>query len=139
MRNIETVAAEWQSASAAAKDASALEIGLRKELIEVAFGSSLTREGTKRVPLDEETDVCVNFKQNYNLANRDDVDEALTKIEAIDNAGKFIAERLVTFTPKLSLSEYRKLEPKYKRAIDEVLTITPGLPAVEIASRKKGR
>jgi hypothetical protein len=134
-RDLDTVLAEWKQAASVAKNAAELESALRDELVRIAFDPSLTEEGTKRIPLDDDFDLKAVFKQNYNLANRDAVDEALTKIEALGNEGKFIAERVVTYSPKLSLSEYRELAPQYKRIIDEVLTVTPGKPAVEIVSR----
>lgn len=129
----------WREANAVAKAAAENEMTLRRALVDLAFKPSLTEEGTKRRPASETEDLVCLFKQNYRLANKDDVDEALNKLENLGNEGVFIAERIVKWKPELSLSEYRDLAPQYKTIIDEVLTITPATPSVKIETRKKGR
>ena len=78
-------------------------------------------------------------KLNHNLANGEgQLDAVLDSITKMGNEGTFIAERLVGWTPKLSISEYKKLEgsdpihKKIKDAIDGVLTITDGTPTLEV-------
>jgi hypothetical protein len=82
-------------------------------------------------------------KLNYKLATKDEaLDKALDGVEKMGEKGKLIAERLVKFDPRLSVSEYRALDPKdktdaaIKKLIDSVLTITPGSPQLEIIAPK---
>ena len=65
------------------------------------------------------------------------IDKALSKIEKDGGAGELIAERLVKWTPALSLTEYKLLTPKHKAAIDEVLIVSEGTPTLEIVEPKK--
>ena len=72
---------------------------------------------------------------NYKL-DRDLCEVALDAISGIGNEGSFIADRLVKWEPKLSVSEYAKLSPQYKAEIDKALTTTPGLPTLEFIAPK---
>lgn len=69
----------------------------------------------------------IRYKVDANLA-----DAALDELTALGNEGPFVAERIIKWTPELSVSEYKKLTPAQKAIIDKVVTTTPGLPTLEI-------
>lgn len=51
-------------------------------------------------------------------------------------AGELIAERLIKWTPELSLTEYKQLSDKYRKIIDDVITASEGMPTLEIVEPK---
>lgn len=129
---------EWQEAVkqlAAAKNA---EAALRKQVLVECFDFEADdREGTQNVELGNGYKLKAVFKLNRRLNNKDEaVDKVLTKIEKSGAEGQFIAERLVKWKPELALSEYKKLPEKFKKLIDEVLTASPGMPALELVVPK---
>lgn len=69
----------------------------------------------------------IRYKVDANAA-----DAALDELTALGNEGPFVAERIIKWTPELSVSEYKKLTPAQKAIIDKVVTTTPGLPTLEI-------
>lgn len=80
---------------------------------------------------------------NYKL-DKDAIDDTLAKIAKLGAEGALLADRLVTFKPDLSVTEYKKLDPsasrqqaKAKDLIDGVITITPGLPKLELVSPQR--
>lgn len=105
-------------------------------------------EGMNNVELGGGYTAKVGIKYNYNLSNDNDVVWAgLEKIENLGNQGKFVAERLVSWTPNFLLTEYRQLQedaekdsPFAKDAlkiINEFLVITDAAPTLEIKEPKK--
>lgn len=138
-RDPSVVINEWREAQAVLAKAKETELRLRNEILAGAFGFNPTvlREGTENYPLLEGFKLKAVFKANYKLNNTDDaVDKALTKIEKAGPEGAFIAGRLVKWKPELSVSEYRNLEPKYQKIIDDVLTISEGTPSLELVAPK---
>ena len=126
----------WQAAQselAAAKDK---ESALRAEVIATLFAEHPDK-GTVNYELGGGYKVKAVFKQNLRLNNADDaVDKALSKIEKTGPEGQFIAQRLVKWKPELAITEYNDLDPKFKKIIDEVLTISAATPAVELVIPK---
>ena len=68
--------------------------------------------------------------------NKVAIEKALQKIEKDGEVGELIAERLIKWTPDLSLTEYKLLSPKHKGIIDEVLVTSEGTPTLEIKEPK---
>ena len=138
-RDPSVVINEWREAQAVLAKAKETELRLRNEILTGAFGFDgvTLREGTENYELLHGFKLKAVFKANYKLDNTADaVDRALTRIEKAGPEGQFVASRLVKWEPKLSVSEYRKLEPKYQKIIDDVLTITEGTPSLEIVPPK---
>ena len=105
------------------------------------------KEGMNTVELGNGYQAKVGIKYNYKLdSNNDKVWEGLEKIEKIGNQGKFIAERLVSWTPNFLLSEYRKLQEEAQDGSQEAkqmlevvngfMTITEAAPTLEIREPK---
>jgi hypothetical protein len=105
-------------------------------------------EGTTNVELGEGWTAKVVHKYNYKLASDNDIVWAcLDKIGSIGNQGKFIAERLVSWTPNFLKTEYTTLQEEAEKGSveakqilnivnSEMLTITEAAPTVEIKEPK---
>lgn len=105
-------------------------------------------EGTSTVELGNDYKAKVNHKYNYKLKeDNDTVWATLDKISKIGNEGKFIADRLVSWHPAFLKSEYTTLQEEadkgseqaktiLKIVNDELLTISPASPTLEIVEPK---
>lgn len=125
----------WEEAKAALAAAKKAEGELRAIVVALAFPNNpADAEGTKRVPLGNDREVKAVFKLNYSL-DADLTDEALSAMEDDSEEGKFLAERLVKWKPELSVSEFRKLPPKFKVKITSALTVKPATPSLEIVDK----
>lgn len=120
----------WDDAKNALAIAKESEMNLR-QLVTTSFFPNPTL-GTQRVELPAGWALKYVHKINYSFDSKDALHEALTAIEATDNEGPFIAERLVKWTADLAVSEYKTLDVKYRRIIDRVLTSKPAAPSLEI-------
>lgn len=132
---------DWQEAEKALALAKAKEIELRNKVMATCFPAA--EVGTNTLDLGKGYKLKGVRKLNYSLANGEgQTDAALDAIAAIGNEGVFIAEDLVGWTPKLSLTRYNKLEAsnpthmKIKAVIDSVLTVNDGTPTLEVVVPK---
>lgn len=122
--------AQWHYAKNNLETAKAAELELRNKILDESF---VWKEGTENLELGNGYKLKAVFKLNYRLFNKDnDVDKALTKLENAGTEGAFIAERLVKWKPELSVSEYKKLDEKFKQIIDEVLITYSSQPSLEL-------
>ena len=136
----------WQAASAALENAKVAETQARAEVVKLMFDGKPATEGTNNFDLGNGYMLKIVGKVNYNLSESAKPKNpamkpwatrmALNEIEKLGNEGKFIAERLVKWSPELSLTEYRALAPQYKAIIDTALTTSDGMPSVEIVAPK---
>lgn len=132
---------EWQRAEQELAAIKEREMTLRKQVMEVCFPDA--EIGTNTLELGKGYKLKGVRKQNFTLKNSDgETEAALEVIAKMGNEGTFIAERLVGWNPKLSLTEYNKLEAtdpthiKIKAIIDGVLTISDATPSVEVVAPK---
>jgi hypothetical protein len=134
----------WNAVSVELDRLKLLETHMRKAAVSIYFPTG--SEGTQNYDLGNGYKLKVVKKLNYKFAGNELVDKALDAIAKLgnDGEGKFIAERLVKFDPRLSATEYKALDPKIpahkkiKDAIDAVLTITEGTPSLEVVAPKAG-
>lgn len=127
---------QWQEANCKLAEAKVIELALRNEVVSMNFIDH-KESGTENVELGNGYKLKAVFKLNYSLNNTDDaVDKALSKLEKAGAEGAFIAERLVKWKPELSISEYNKLDTKFKKIIDEVIKTSPGTPSLELVEPK---
>lgn len=132
---IDNVMAAWVAAETKLQEVKLEEMLLRKAVFEVKFPG--IPEGTHRVPLANGYQLKAVGKLNYNLANKEgQTEKALEELEKLGPKGAFLADRLVKWSPELSITEYRQLEPQYKAIIDTVLTVKPAAPTLEIEPPK---
>lgn len=73
----------------------------------------------------------LNYKVDAGL-----IDDALDKIVAIGNSGAFLADRVIKWKPELSLTEYKQLSDEQRQVLDVAITMTPGLPSLELVEPK---
>lgn len=135
----------WQKAKENLDHWKDLEMAWRK--ICAAFLVPAKTEGATTVPLGNNYNAKVNNKYNYKLdSNNDRVWAGLDKLEKLGNEGKFVAERLVSWSPNFLLTEYRQLQEDAEKGsqfakealkiIAEFMTITPAAPELKIVEPK---
>jgi hypothetical protein len=100
-------------------------------------------EGTNRIELNNGYALKCVAKLNYKIAAPNDrIDAIEDEASKLGNEGTFLIERVITWTPAFSKSEYNKLDPslpvhaKVKALVDSVLEITPGAPALTLEEPK---
>lgn len=135
----------WQKKKEAIETAKAEEMDLRKYIVSRAFPQK--QEGMNTRELGNGYQLKASVKYNYNLADNDIVEECLNHISALGNEGPFIADRLVGWTPKFHLTEYRTLceakdkgderSAKILNIINQMLTISEAAPSLEIKAPSK--
>ena len=128
------ILADWKLAKETLETAKEDEMELRKEVTKIFFPKP--DKGTQRVELGFGYNLKLVHKINYTLGNNDLVNKALDDIASAGNEGTFIAERLVSWKPTISVKEYEILDPKYKSIIDNVLTTKDAAPTIEIEEPK---
>lgn len=134
---------DWEAQKVALEVAKEKEMTARKAVVDFAFDPNKT-SGTERVELGNGYVAKAVKKINYGWIkdesgklNKKLIDRALEKIEKIGGAvGELVAERLVKWEPSLSLTEYKQLDDKFKKVIDEVIVTTEGAPTLEIIAPK---
>lgn len=133
---------QWDNAKVALEQAKELEMQLRKAVVDFAFDPN-KQSGTERIELGNGYEAKAVKKLNFGFIKNEEgkldkaaIDKALSKIEKDGPVGVLIADRLVKWTPALSMTEYNQLDPKYKKIIDEVIETTEGAPTLEIIAPK---
>lgn len=125
---------QWEAAKLELDHWKERELHLRTKLVDSYF---TTDEGTQNLELGEGWKLKAVVKTNYTLITKDEaLEKALSKLERFGAEGKFVAERIVTYSPKLSLSEYKKLDTKFRKIIDEVVVTKPATPSLELIAPK---
>ena len=133
----------WEESKKALEVAKEKEMEQRKAVVAFAFDPN-KESGTERIELGNGYQAKAVKKVSYSFIkteggklNKDAIDKALAKIEKVGGAaGELIAERLVKWTPDLSLTEYKQLDEKFKKIIDEVIVTSEGAPTLEIITPK---
>lgn len=136
----------WTQAKEQLEAAKAVEMEYRTAVVNFAFDPN-KQSGTERIELGNGYELKavkkINFgwiKDEAGKLNKRAIDKALEKIEKVGGAvGELIAERLVKWTPDLSLTEYKQLDEKFKRIIDEVIVTSEGAPTLEIIPPKAAK
>ena len=132
----------WEESKKALEVAKEKEMEQRKAVVAFAFDPN-KESGTERIELGNGYQAKAVKKVSYSFIkteggklNKAAIDNALSKIEKTGPAGELIAERLVKWTPDLSLTEYKQLDEKFKKIIDEVIVTSEGAPTLEIIAPK---
>lgn len=143
----------WLDAKAVFENAKTYEMTLRKKVTALVFPEP--KKGTQRCPLSGgyALKLVQNYVPNLGVEVYDDNNEKIsvaTQVEnvlaEIDNLGEvaeIIANRLVKWKPELSMTEYKQLDledpvqAKIKELIDEILTLAPASPQLELEAPKQ--
>lgn len=136
----------WQKSKDMLTKWKELEIEWRKVCAEFLVPEKT--EGTVNVELGAGYKAKVVHKYNYKLdSDNNKIWSALDKIGSIGNQGKFIAERLVSWTPNFLKTEYTTLQEEAANGSQdakailaivekEMLTITEAAPTLSIVEPK---
>lgn len=128
---------QWKSAKDVLDAAKDEEMRLRKELVASSgMFDSNKQSGTQTFQLGNGWAVKAIKKINYNIETGDNLATAINEISALGEVSKYKAEKLVKFTPELSLTTYKELTAEEKAIIDRVLTTSPGSPSLELVPPK---
>lgn len=133
---------DWQAKKAALEVAKENEIAARK--LAVLMMHDPAKSGTtENVELGGGYKAKMKVPVNYGFIKREDgktdkarIEKALSKIEKTGEAGELIAERLIKWTPELSLTEYKALPDNFRKIINDVIITSEGTPTLEIVEPK---
>lgn len=120
----------WKDAKLQLDAFKKLEMELRKELVSENFDHEKL-EGTENLELGNDWKLKCVKKLSYKLDNQKGA-----TVKALAAMPSYVAERLVKWEPKLSTSEYKKLDATNRAIIDEVLTITEASPSLDLVAPK---
>lgn len=138
----EELLAEWQEASRQLALWKEIENNLRLLAVKAFFpddAESADAKGTRNYDLGEGAKLKCVFKQNVTVAKGDTLETALTKIEAMGERGKLIAERVIRWKPELDSKEYDAMPDDMRAILDTAITTKPGTPALEVALPKTAK
>lgn len=122
---------EWERADQNQREWRAREIELRARVVSLLFDSS-KQSGVEHLELANGWKLSATKKLDYKLNNKNnELDEAL---KGFDDA---LAELLVKWEPKLSVSNYQALTPALQSKLSGCLTIKPAMPSLEMVGPKK--
>lgn len=134
--------AKWERSKQTLETAKADEMEARKEVVRLAFSPD-AKEGTNRIPLHNGYALKYQKKLNYKVsASNTEIDEAEDRMPKIGNEATFLFERIITWSPSFSKSEYNKLDAEnpthvaVKAEIDKLITTTDGAPTLAIEEPK---
>jgi hypothetical protein len=137
-KNRDQLITEWQQAVQTLAAAKQIEMALRNQVLkdEFDFSKEVERKGTENIELGNGYKLKAVFKMTPKMSSADEVDVALTKLESKIEGGKLLADRIVKWTPELSVSEYNKLPDAARKIIDAVVVFSPGTPSLEFVVPK---
>lgn len=132
----------WDESKKTLETAKADEMDLRKIFVDFTSDPNKT-SGTENIELGNGYVAKTVKKENYGFIKNDEgkldkraIDKALDEIESKVEGGSVFAERLVSWTPSLSLTEYKLIPAEAKAIIDKVIVVTSGAPTLEIKAPK---
>lgn len=126
---------QWLDIQAQAKALRAQEAELRKVIVERKFSGTEGSKGTFEADLGQGYSLKCVRKQTITVKS-DKVDEMLDALERSGTDGKFIADRLVSFTPKLSVREYEALDAIARSIVDDAIVIKEATPTLTFVEPK---
>jgi hypothetical protein len=125
---------KWQFAAIELKRWKALESALRSKVVALGFEVH-TAEGTETLALGGGYSLKASFKQTY-AVDSDLAGEVLEDLENSGLEGSYVAQRLFSWTPKLSVSEYKALKSQHLAIVNSAVTVKAALPTLEIVAPK---
>jgi len=135
--------AEWSAVDAKRIEFTNEEKKLRSHIIAENFPEPGDKKTHNKV-LDANHKLTVEFPTNFKIVHPESTDENKISTEkaahaledaimkASPNEGSFIVERLISWEPKLSVSEYKKLSPTMKAVVDKFVQTSAGTPTAKI-------
>ena len=130
LSNFDKMLLDWKAKKEVLEIAKAEEAEIRAQIVAKVF-SEEKLEGTETYELGQGWKLKASKRLNYSLNNKDDATE-----KALEKLPDFVADRLVSWKPSLSIREYKQLDNNQRKIIDRVLTIKPGMPSLELVEPK---
>jgi hypothetical protein len=132
----------WDQSKKALDTAKENEMFLRKQVVDFAFDQTKV-SGTENIELGAGykakavKKITFGFVKNeQGSIDRLSINKALDMIETESAEGKVVADRLVSWNPSLSVSEYNKLNSSQKSIIDTVIVTKESAPTLSIVEPK---
>lgn len=119
----------WAEAKKTLDAAKAVEMEMRKAIVAANFDAESV--GTQNAELGNGWKLKAVVKLNYNVSS--DV-EAVERV--LDTLEDWQADRLMSWKPTLSVSEYKKLSDADRLAVDKVITTSFASPTLELVAPK---
>ncbi|AUR88751.1 hypothetical protein NVP2117O_73 [Vibrio phage 2.117.O._10N.261.45.E9] len=121
---------EWQQAAEELKTLRPLEMKLRKQVVEESFAQYKT--GTNYADLGNDWRLKFVYKEEPK------VDEAAVPamLEELDKVNPALRDTLFKYKPTLVNSVYKKLTDDERKIVDEVITLRPASPTLEVVPPK---
>lgn len=120
---------KWKEAKEQLDTAKALELELRNAIVSMCFDENIV--GTQSIPLGAGWKLKAVIKKNYTLSS--DVDAVENMLDSLED---WRAYRLVKWSARLSVSEYKELDAEDRAKVDAVLTISPAAHTLELVAPK---
>ena len=144
----------WLDERAALQLHKADEMKARTEVSQLLFPNPT--KGTQRYPLANGYAIKLVYKLNYRLGDKDKINpdtggkvrlddqvfDLQSRMEALGPVAELFADRLIKWTPELSVTEYEKLDVndpiqrQLRDMIDAMLTVEPASPALDFEEPK---
>lgn len=131
--------ADWQQKKQQAEALKEAELIARNKLVSFFFEEHTDKAGTENFDIGQGYKLKLVFSQNHNVPsakNGEAVKAVIEQLKAIGPDAAFIADRLFSWAPKLSKSEYDSLPPSLKRIANKVVTTKAAQPTVEMVAPK---
>lgn len=126
--NTASALAEWSSINIELKVLKEKEMLLRKQIVDSCFPKP--KEGSNTLDLANDW----KLKCNYKLSRK--VDKAAIK-SVLAEMPEGSEEKLINYKPELKLTAYKNLPKEECKVFDQLLTIKPGTPSLELVAPKE--
>lgn len=129
---------QWQQAKFNADYWKKEEQRLRQAVVAEEFADKSAGTHSKPLAVGSPEVVKAVIKENIKISGGNtDVHKICTELHTA-GLDPLLIQRVFSWEPKLSVSEYNKLPDHLKKIADQVLTIDRAMPTLEIVTPKKG-
>lgn len=137
---LNSILLEWKNAKGVLDAAKDKEMSLRKVIVEESgLFDANSGQGTENYELGNGWKLKAVKKLNYSVDNTDNKAYGiLAAISELDPVSAHLAQKVLSFTPSLRLTEYRELGPQAKALLDTIITTKPASPTLELIPPKNG-
>lgn len=122
---------EWRLAKEALDAAKVKEAEFRQRVVTIFSTAAEMHSGTENVPTFGGVVKIVHTLDYKFKGDNDAVDNLLERIETGFEGGVILADRLVKWSPELSVSEYKKLPDEARKMVDREIVIKPASKSVK--------
>lgn len=112
------------------------EVELRNEVLKRKFAGKLGHEGTVNSELGNGYKLKAVFKKTYGFTDTEKLGEMLDYLETQSPEYGVLVDRLVTYSPKLSVSEFKQLPDHFLKQFEKVVVIKDAQPTLSLVEPK---